>query len=316
METNLNGIRMRYEDVGEGKAVLLLHAFPLSAAMWQRQVDALRDGYRVIAPDLRGFGGSDAPPGPYPMDQQADDMAALLEYLGVERAAVVGLSMGGYIAFAFWRRHRDKAAALVLADTRAGADSEEARAGREANARLAEEDGPGVIADKLIPGLVAPGASQAVRDELRALITANSPEGIAGALRGMAARPDSTPDLAGIAVPVLVLVGAEDGLTPPAEADRIHQGIVGSDLAQVPAAGHLSNLEQPEVFVDQLLRLGAADRDGEQQDGRDERLSERLLHAMPPMAKPDGPSALYAPGEGALHEVLLDPGIGHHHGQH
>lgn len=248
METNLNGIRMRYEDVGEGKAVLLLHAFPLSGAMWRRQIEALQDGYRVIVPDLRGFGGTDAPPGPYPMEQMADDVAALLEYLGVERAAVAGLSMGGYIALAFWRRHRDKVAALVLADTRAGADSEEGRAGREVNARLAEEQGPGAIADKLIPGLVAPGASQAVRDELRALITSNSPTGIAGALRGMAARPDFTPDLAGITVPSLVIVGAEDGLTPPAEADRLHQGITGSYVALVPEAGHLSNLEQPEVF--------------------------------------------------------------------
>lgn len=253
METNLNGIRMRYEDVGAGSAVLLLHAFPLSGAMWRQQVEALRDSYRVIAPDLRGFGGSDAPPGPYPMEQLADDTAALLEYLGVERATIVGLSMGGYIALAFWRRHRDKVAALVLADTRAGADSEEGRAGREANARLAEEQGAGAIADKLIPGLVAPGAGQAVRDELRALITANSSTGIAGALRGMAARADSSADLTGIAVPTLVIVGAEDGLTPVAEANLLHQGIAGSSVAQVPEAGHLSNLEQPEVFS-RLLR--------------------------------------------------------------
>lgn len=248
METNLNGIRMRYEDIGEGKAILLLHAFPLSGAMWQPQVEALRDQYRVIVPDLRGFGGSDAPPGPYSMDQQADDAAALLEYLGVERAAVVGLSMGGYIAFAFWRRHRDKVATLVLADTRAGGDSAEARAAREANARLAEEQGPGAIADKMIPNLVAPGTGKALRDELRALISANTPEGIAGALRGLAIRPDSTADLATITVPTLVIVGMEDGLTPPAEAEIIHQGIAGSYVALVAEAGHLCNLEQPAIF--------------------------------------------------------------------
>ncbi len=253
MEANLNGIRVRFDDVGTGPVVLLLHAFPLSAAMWQPQIEALRSRYRVIAPDLRGFGGSDAPPGPYSMDTLADDAAALLEHLGVSRAVVAGLSMGGYIAFAFWRRHRDRVAALVLADTRAGADSEEGRATREVNARLAEEQGAGAIADKLIPNLVAPGASQAVRDTLRALITANSPDGIAGALRGMAARPDSSPDLPGIDVPVLIIVGEEDGLTPPVESERMAAALPDATLARIPGAGHLSNLEQPEAFNAALL---------------------------------------------------------------
>jgi pimeloyl-ACP methyl ester carboxylesterase len=251
METNLNGIRVRFEDVGAGPAVLLLHAFPLSGAMWRRQVERLRDRYRVIAPDLRGFGGSDAPPGTYTMDQQADDVAALLDHLGVARAAVVGLSMGGYIAFAFWRRHADKVAALVLADTRAGADSEEGRAGREANARLAEEQGSAAIADKLIPGLIAPAAPQALRDELRALIVANSPDGIAGALRGMAARPDSTPSLPRITVPTLAVVGEIDTLTPPVEAVRINRGVAGrpSAVVEIPAVGHLSAMEAPDAFT-------------------------------------------------------------------
>lgn len=248
METYLNGIRMLYDDVGEGKAVLLLHAFPLRGAMWRPQVEALRERYRVIVPDLRGFGGTDAPPGPYSMDQQADDMAALLEYLGVERAALVGLSMGGYISFAFWRRHRDKVAALVLADTRAGADSDEGKAGREANARLAEERGPAAIADKLIPGLVAAAAPESLRAELRAMTLANSADGIAGALRGMALRPDSTPDLANIQVPTLVVVGSEDSLTPPSEAQALHAAIAGSRLVEIAGAGHLSSLEHPEEF--------------------------------------------------------------------
>ncbi len=249
METNLNGIRLSYDDGGAGPAVLLLHAFPLSGAMWRRQAERLRERYRVVVPDLRGFGGSDAPPGPLTMDQQADDAAALLEQLGIERAAVVGLSMGGYIAFALWRRHSDKVAALVLADTKAGADSDDGKAGREANARLAEEQGAGAIADKLIPGLVASGASAALRDELQALITANSTDGIAGALRGMALRPDSTPDLASITVPALVIVGAEDTLTPPEEARKIAAGVAGpSTLVEIPGAGHLSNMEAPEAF--------------------------------------------------------------------
>lgn len=249
METNLNGIRLHFDDGGAGPAVLLLHAFPLSGAMWRHQAERLRERHRVVVPDLRGFGGSDAPPGPLTMEQQADDMAALLEHLGIARAAVVGLSMGGYIAFALWRRHPDKVAALALADTRAGADSNEGKAGRAANARLAEEQGPGAIAEKMIPSLVAPGAPQALRDELRALITANSADGIAGALRGMAQRPDSTPDLAGISVPALVIVGAQDALTPPEEAQKIAAGVAGpSTLVEIPAVGHLANMEAPAAF--------------------------------------------------------------------
>lgn len=251
METNLNGIRIHYEDAGAGPAVLLLHAFPLSGAMWRQQAAWLRRRHRVIVPDMRGFGGTDAPPGTYTMDQQADDAAALLAHLGVERAAVVGLSMGGYVALAMWRRHAGLVAALVLADTRAGADSEEGRAGREANARLAEEQGPGAVADKLIPGLVAPAAPQSLRDELRALIVANSRDGIAGALRGMALRPDSTPDLPRITVPTLAIVGQIDTLTPPVEAARINMGVMGrpSYVVEIPGAGHLSALEAPEAFA-------------------------------------------------------------------
>ncbi|NTV64250.1 MAG: alpha/beta fold hydrolase, partial [Oscillochloris sp.] len=205
-QTNINGIRMRYDDVGQGPALLLLHAFPLSAAMWQPQVEALQDQFRLIVPDLRGFGGTDAPPGTYPMDEMADDLAALLDFLGIEQAALCGLSMGGYIAMAFLRHYPSRVRALILADTRAGADSDEARAAREANARLAESAGPTAIADKMIPGLVAPYATKAVRDTLRSLILANTPEGIAGALRGMAVRPDSTAGLCDMSVPTLVIV--------------------------------------------------------------------------------------------------------------
>jgi pimeloyl-ACP methyl ester carboxylesterase len=259
METNLNGIRLRYDDVGQGPPVLLLHAFPLSGAMWRHQVASLRDHFRLIVPDLRGFGGSDAPPGPISVEQQADDMALLLEQLGIAQAAIVGLSMGGYIAFAFWRRHADKVAALVLADTKAGADSEEARTGRETNARIAEEEGLAVIAEKMLPNLVAPSASLELHDELRALIAANSRDGIAGALRGMALRPDSTSDLATIDVPTLAIVGELDLLTPPAEAEKIVAGVVGtpSYVVTIPGVGHLSAMEAPEAFnVDLAEFLG------------------------------------------------------------
>jgi len=248
LETKINDIRMRYEDVGSGPTLLLIHAFPLAGAMWRPQVESLRDQFRLIVPDLRGFGGSDAPPGPYAMDQQADDLAALLDHLGVEQAIPCGLSMGGYIAMAFMRRHSARARALILADTRAGADSAEARAGREANAVLAETQGAAAIADRMIPGLVAPGTGQDVRDALRDMIVANSPQGIAAALRGMAIRPDSTASLSAISVPTLVIVGEQDGLTPQIEANQISTAIAGSHVAVLPNAGHISSMESPVVF--------------------------------------------------------------------
>lgn len=248
METTINGIRLRYADVGSGPPLLLVHAFPLSGAMWRHQVDFFQGRHRLIVPDLRGFGGSDAPPGPYLMDELADDLAALLDQLGVAQATVCGLSMGGYITFALLRRHQERISALILADTKAGADGVEAQAAREVNARLAEEQGPAALAEKLIPGLVAPRAPAALRDELRALIVANSADGIAGALRGMARRPDSFETLRQVRVPALFIVGEEDALTPAAEATAMHMATPGSSVAIIPGAGHLSAIEQPAAF--------------------------------------------------------------------
>ncbi|PDV99622.1 alpha/beta fold hydrolase [Candidatus Viridilinea mediisalina] len=258
MQIHLNGIKLNYHEEGSGPAIVMLHAFPLAGAMWHTQVALLREQYRVIVPDLRGFGGSEAPPGPYLMDTMADDVAALLTQLGIAQSAVIGLSMGGYIAFSLWRRHRQLLSALVLADTRAAPDNTEGQAAREANARLVEEAGPPAIATKMIPNLVAPSASQALRDELSRLIHANSSQGIAGALRGMALRPDSRPDLGSINIPTLVIVGTEDSLTPPAEAEAMHHALPNSTLVQIEGAGHLSNLEQPTAFNSALQSFFAA----------------------------------------------------------
>lgn len=258
MQLYLPGIKLNYNEAGNGPVVVLLHAFPLAGAMWWQQVAALRANYRVIVPDLRGFGDSDAPPGPYLMDQMADDVAALLKERGVTQSAVVGLSMGGYIAFSLWRRHRQLLSALVLADTRAAPDSAEGQATREANACLVEREGPPAIAAKMIPNLVAPSANQTIRNTLTQLIHANSSQGIAGALRGMALRPDSRPDLASINIPTLVIVGSEDSLTPPAEAEAMHQALPNSTLVKIEGAGHLSNLEQPDAFNAALQSFFAA----------------------------------------------------------
>jgi pimeloyl-ACP methyl ester carboxylesterase len=253
---SINGITISYRDEGTGKPLLLVHAFPLSSAMWERQVAALSPRNRVIAPDLRGFGASASGSGAASLDQHADDLAALLDHLKLDRVTVAGLSMGGYISFALLRRHRARVGELILADTRAGADGEEARQGREKNAKLAEEQGAGAIADQMLPKLLASSAPQALRDEVRRLIEANQPAGIAAALRAMAARPDSTPQLASIDVPTLIVVGSEDALTPPSESRAMHAAIAGSKLVEIPGAGHLANLEAPEAFntaVDEFL---------------------------------------------------------------
>jgi pimeloyl-ACP methyl ester carboxylesterase len=246
----IDGVQIAYRDEGTGRPLLLIHAFPLSGTMWDRQVAALARSYRLIVPDLRGLGASQIVPGTSSLDQYADDLAGLLDQLGLgsQRVALGGLSMGGYIAFAFLRRYHERIDALLLADTRAQADSEEGRQGREKNARLAEEQGPGAIADQMLPKLLAPQASDDLRAEIRRIIEANDRAGIAAALRSMAARPDSTPLLATIDVPTLIIVGAEDGLTPPSDARAMHAAIGGSRLVEIEGAGHLSNMEAPEEF--------------------------------------------------------------------
>jgi pimeloyl-ACP methyl ester carboxylesterase len=246
----INGVQIAYCDEGAGRPLVLIHAFPLSGAMWKRQIGPLAHHCRVIAPDLRGFGASQIGPGSTSMDQYADDLAGLLDQLGLgaQRVALGGLSMGGYIAFAFLRRYRERVGALILADTRAQADTEEGRQGREQNARLAEEQGPGAIADQMLPKLLSSHASAELRAEVRQMIVGNDRAGIAAALRAMTARPDSTPLLATIDVPALIVVGAEDGLTPPSDARAMHQAIAGSRLVEIAQASHLANLEAPEPF--------------------------------------------------------------------
>jgi 3-oxoadipate enol-lactonase len=258
---NINGVQLAYRDEGRGRPLLLIHAFPLSGAMWERQIEALSGAYRLIIPDLRGFGASPSVPGTASLDQYADDLAGLLDQLGLEHISVAGLSMGGYIAFALLRRHRERVDALVLADTRPQPDTEEGRRAREQNAQLAEQQGAGAIADQMLPKLLSSNATEQLRAEVRSIIEANDRAGIAAALRAMAARPDSTPLLATIGVPTLIVVGAEDGLTPPSDARAMHAAIAGSQLVELPGAGHLANMEASEAFnaaVDNLLNLGKA----------------------------------------------------------
>lgn len=241
---------LAHADVGRGLPVVLLHAFPLNRMMWEPQIAALFGECRCIAPDLRGFGDSPRS-GPYSIDQYADDVVALLDALQIERAVVGGLSMGGYVALALWRRHRKRIRALVLADTRSGADTDEGKQKRGELIALAQSEGSAAVADRQITGLLGKSTREKqpeLVDRIRSIMAGESPAGIVGALEAMRDRPDSTPLLAGIDVPTLIVVGDEDVVTPPKEARAMHEAIRGSRLEVIPAAGHLSNLERPAAF--------------------------------------------------------------------
>lgn len=258
MKATIDGIKIDYRDEGSGSPVVFIHAFPLNQTMWDDQVAEVRHQCRAITLDLRGFGNSDAPPGPYAMEQMAADVRGLLSFLKVDRAVIAGLSMGGYIALAFYRSYPDAVSAMVLADTRASADTHQARNKRIASAEKAEKEGSNAIAEEVAPALLGKTTMQtdpAILERVRDMIRGNSPHGIAGAQRGMASRRDSTYILPGIDVPVLIIVGGEDELTPPAEAESLRSGIPRSHLIVIENAGHLSNLERPAEFNAALIEF-------------------------------------------------------------
>jgi pimeloyl-ACP methyl ester carboxylesterase len=245
----VDGGELEYAVSGDGPALLLLHAFPLGLFMWEAQAEALA-AHRVIRFDARGFGGSDPGQGALTMEGIADDGALLLDHLGVAKAVVGGCSMGGYAALAFVRRHPQRLAGLVLQDTRAGADTEEAKTGRATLAAKVLAEGASAAVSAFLPKLLGETTwreRKALVDALQARILATSPQAIAAALHGLAARPDSRPTLAEVRVPTLVLVGAEDVLTPPAESEAMAAAIPGARLEVVPRAGHLANLERPDA---------------------------------------------------------------------
>ena len=251
----VHGVELALDDRGSGPALLFLHGYPFDGTLWRHQAGAF-PGWRTLIPDLRGLGRSDAPDLGYSMATYADDLAGLLDAIGVDDVVLTGLSMGGYIAFEFLRRHRPRVRALVLVDTRAQADSAEGRTGREAAMAAAREGGAPLIADQMLPRLLASAAPGPLRDSVRAMMAAAPVAGILGALAAMRDRPDSTgflPSLAGL--PTLVVVGADDQLTPPKDAEAMAKAIPGARLAVIPHAAHLAPLEQPEAFNEHLRTL-------------------------------------------------------------
>jgi len=244
--------KLAFTERGQGPACLFVHAFPFDARMWEPQIAALAPSHRVIAPDLRGFGRSaNLPPG-LSVDEHADDLVELLDHLGIEKAAVVGLSMGGYIAFALLRRHPSRVRALVLADTKAKPDSEEAKRNRQVNIDFVREHGSAALFDKLLPALVAKEASEEVKQTLRSIAASQSVEGIVNALIALRDRPDSTELLPRIQVPTAVIVGKEDALSPVAEMEEMARAIPNASFTVIEGAGHLANRERPEAFNEAL----------------------------------------------------------------
>jgi pimeloyl-ACP methyl ester carboxylesterase len=238
-------------DEGTGSPLLFVHGFPLDHRMWKHQIEELSRSYRVIAPDLRGFGESSSVANDATLTMRgfADDLAEMLSVLEIdEPVSLIGLSMGGYVAFQFWKYHRDRLSSLVLCDTRSIADSEEARENRFKTAQVVLESGSKPLAEVMGSKLFAPQVSDSVLADVKMMIVESSPSGIAAASRGMAARPDVTDFLPGIDLPTLVLVGEYDSISSPEEMRRVADQIPGAEFAVIPEAGHMSPMENPEAF--------------------------------------------------------------------
>lgn len=249
MKTKLNGFEMSFDEAGRGAPLLLLHGYPLHRKMWQAQVEALHERYRVITPDVRGFGESEATPGVYGMDLLADDLATLIRHLQCGAAIIAGHSMGGYILFAFYRKYPELVRGLILVSTRAVADSAEGKANREALAQRIEQEGPQAAVEKMLAPMMAAAsvaAKPSLKNEVEEMMRSASIHGLAGASRGMAARREATDLLSKINVPTLILSGTADALIPHTESEKMAQAIPHARLHLIEGAGHLLSMERPE----------------------------------------------------------------------
>lgn len=239
-------------EAGRGPAVVLLHAFPLNASMWSTQREALAESYRVICPDQRGFGGTQLGHDEPSLDEVADDIVAMLDAKKVDTFVLGGLSMGGYVAMALLRRHPARVSGLILADTKAGADSDEAAANRRRIADAVIEAGSSaLLLDEVLPKLVGVTTRERrplVWGRVKALVERAPAYAVAWAQRAMAARPDSLETLRSVEVPTLVVVGDEDELSPLADAQVMADAVPGAKLVTIPESGHLTAVEAPEDF--------------------------------------------------------------------
>jgi 3-oxoadipate enol-lactonase len=245
-----------YHSVGDGPPVLLLHPFPVHHEFWKPSTEALSGHYRLILPDLRGHGDSEVGSGPATMEKHARDLARILDDIQIPRVVFVGVSIGGYAFFEFWRRFRERVTAVVLCNTKAQADTADARAGRLRAAEEVMQKGTGPFIESMVPKLLGKSTIDSrpdLVDGALRMMRKMSPEGVAQVQRGMANRPDSVSELKSINVPTLLITGDEDLSTGPPEAELMHQNISGSEIRVVPRAGHYAAWEHPEP-VGALLR--------------------------------------------------------------
>ncbi len=250
--------QISYTTLGSGPDVVLLHPFPAHHGIWLPVAEQLATRYRCLLPDLRGHGNSEPGDGAATMEKHARDVRRVCDDAGVERAVFVGVSIGGYILFEFWRRFRDRVTALVLCDTRAPADSDETRRARLASIEQVQKHGPDGFLDAQVERLLGAGTRRNrpdIVEAARAMMARMTVAGIAAVQQGMAARPDSIPTLKTIDAPALVMVGDEDVVTPRADAELIQRGIARGQLEIVPNAGHYSPFEQPELMARALRRF-------------------------------------------------------------
>jgi len=248
MKMRIGERELGYSEVGEGRAVIFVHAFPLDGRMWQDTAKGLAGRCRVIAPDMRGFGQSGVGDGKHSIADMADDVAALMDNLGIAKATVGGMSMGGYVSLAFAARHRNRLEALILADTRAVADSDAARAARADALTLVETQGVALYVERQLAALLSLSAGEEVRNRVRTL-GQQKIDGVCAGIRALRDRPDRRAELVGIDCPTLVIGGSDDKISPPAEMAEIARSISGSRWVEIAGAGHLSNLEKPAEFV-------------------------------------------------------------------
>jgi pimeloyl-ACP methyl ester carboxylesterase len=251
MKSRINGITLAYDLLGEaGPPLVLIHGFGLNRGIWRDMATHYLADYQVILPDVRGHGESDAPEGAYPMALLTDDLVGLLDHLEIEQAVVCGHSMGGYIALAFAAQHPERLAGLGLITSRAEADSAEKKEGRVRLAETVQEQGSSALAETLAPRL---SHDPAVVKRAYDLIAATPPAGISGAALGMAERPDRTALLDQLDVPTLVVAGEEDQIVPLAYARHLAESLTKGRLIEIPGAGHMPMLEQPQLLADALV---------------------------------------------------------------
>lgn len=255
----VNNFNMAYEDKGEGRVIVLIHGFPLCRDMWKGQVSFLvNHGYRVITPDLRGFGESEAPPHGYEMNQLASDVAALLDFLGIKSAYVGGMSMGGYVLHSLLHHFREKVSAAIFIVTRSVADSPQGKKVRTSLAKHVSKGDISAVSSYFEPALFCPETLAEKPDlvgKVRKWMETTSPLSLAGALVGMRERQDYLSRLGSFDVPSLVIGAELDSCISPDHARETAKGLPFADLEIIAAAGHMVNMEKPDVFNDVLLRF-------------------------------------------------------------